>query len=290
MRMLNEKQTQTIDSEANPNMRRGGRPRRIAFWVMVGLTSLFLLVALLNAFPMIAVNWLPRDLWLVVRADRFHPDLAAGDEVHRLHSLSLGVIAWGILLGVALQVHRPDRKVAALLASLAVPIAIAASEMMAGTYTVGGTAPFLIPILIVMALHPAARDFVRLPGWNFPMLGLAAAIAVPCGVYAAQIGKAAHPVEADFEVGHMTFVSAMALLAVLWGIIGASKHRGWQFAACASLVATASLGLQSVIFPDVLSRLSFPWAVGALVWCVAYSSVAILRSRRGVTLRPRNSS
>lgn len=258
---------------------RGGRIRRIAFGTVTALASLFLLVALLFAYPLILTNWLPRDAWLVVRADRFHPDLAAGDEVHRLHSLALGVIAWGMLAGIVLQVHRPARKTSALLASLAVPIAIAVGEMMTGTYTVGGTAPFLVAILLVVTLHPAARDLLRLPGWNLPMLGLAAVAALPWIMYAAGVGKAAHNAEPEFEVGHMTFMSAVALLAVLWGIIGASDRAAWQYAAGASVVASASIGVQSVIFPDVLSGLSLPFATAAVVWCVAYGGAAILRTR-----------
>jgi hypothetical protein len=160
-----------------------------------------------------------------------------------------------------------------------VPIALAVSEMLAGTYSVGGTAPFLVLILVVVALHPAAREFLRLPRWDLPMLGLAAIAALPWVMYAAAAGKAAHNVEPGFEVGHMTFVSALALLAVLWGIIGASNRAGWQYAAGASVVAAASMGLQSVIFPDALSGLSLAWAVAALVWCVAYGSAAILRTR-----------
>jgi len=268
-----------MGNPARTSANRGGKARRIGFLVAIALASLFVLVALLFAYPLIAVNWLPRDLWLVVRADRFHPDLAAGDEVHRLHSLALGVIAWGMLLGIVLQAHRPERKIAPLLASLAVPIAMAVSEMMAGTYTVGGTAPFIVLILIVVMLHPAARDILRLPGWNLPMLGLAVAAALPWMIYATRMGRAAHIAEPGFEVGHITFMSALALLAVLWGTIGASNRAGWQYATGAAMVATAAIGLQSVIFPDALSGLSLPWAVAALAWCAAYGAAAILRTR-----------
>lgn len=260
--------------QARASVSRGGKVRRIAFRVTIAAASLFVLVALLFAYPLLVVNWFPHDVLMAVRTD-----LVAGDEVHRLHSLALGVIAWGMLVGIVLQAHRPERKISALLASLAVPIAIAVSEMMAGTYTVGGTAPFLVLILIAVVLHPAARDILRLPRWNLPMLGLAAVAALPWIMHAARIGEAAHSVEPGFEVDHLTFTSALALLAVLWGIIGASKRAGWQYAAGASMVATASIGLQSVLFPDVLSGLSLPWAVSALIWCVAYGSAVILRTR-----------
>ena len=211
-------------------------------------------------------------------------DLVPGDETHRLHSLALGVIAWGMLVGIVLQAHRPERKISALLASFAVPIAIAVSEMMVGTYIVVGTAPFLVLILMVLVLHPSASNILHLPGWNLPMLGLAAAAALPWIVYVAHIREAAYHVAAGFEVDHLTFTSALALLALLWGIIGASKGAGWQYAAGASMVATASIGLQSILFPDVLSGVSLPWAASALIWCVAYGGAVILRIRTSRTL------
>lgn len=251
-----------------------GRWRRIAFWVSVALVFLFLLVALLPAYPLIVVNWLPHDMWLAVRTDHGPADL-----VHRLHSLALAVIAWGMFMGIALQAHRPRRKVALLLVSLAVPIAIAVGEMLAGTYTVAGTAPFIIAILLVTVLHPAARELLRPPRWDLPMLGLTALAAAPWIVYAVHTGDAARDAGRGFEVDHLTFMGALAVLVLLWGIIGASDRRGWHFAAGAALVASGFIALQSIIYPNVLSGLSGAWAAAALAWCLAYAGAAALRLR-----------
>lgn len=256
-----------------------GRARRIAFRVAVVLATLFTLIVLLFAYPLAVTNWLPVDLWLAARTDAFHQDVTAADAVHRLHSLALGMLAWATLLGIVVQADRPERRIAPLLVALAVPVAIAVSETVAGTFTVGGTAPFLVVILLVVVLHPAARDILRVPGWDLPMLGLVAAAAVPWGVYAVRIGEAARAVEPGFEVDHLEFTSALALLAVLCGVIGASNHTGWRYAAGASVVAAGSIGLQSALFPDVLSGLALPWAVAALVWCAAYGAAAVLRAR-----------
>lgn len=251
-----------------------GRLRQITLWVAISLATLLLLIALFPAYPLIVLNWLPREMWLAAR-----PDHVAGDEIHRLHSLALSVLAWGMLLGIILQLRRPDRKVSALLASLAVPIAIAVAEMLSDTFTVTGTAPFFILILLVIAAHPAAGDILRFPRWNIPMLGLDAVAALPWMVYAARMGKAAQQTIAGFEVDHLTFMSAVAILVILWGIIGASNRAAWQYAAGAAVAAAACLALQSVIFTDALSALSLPWAGAALVWCVAYGGAAIVRAR-----------
>ena len=269
---------------------RAGRARRIAFKVVVVLATLFTLMVLLFAYPLIVTNWLPTDLWLAVRTDAAHPDITAADAVHRLHSLALGVLAWGMLLGILLQAHRPEHRIAPLLASVAVVVAIAVSETIAGTITVGGTAPFLVVVGLVVVLHPAAGDMLRLPKWDLPILGLTAVAAVPWVLYAARVATAVRYAEPAFEADHLEFTSAVALLAVLWGLIGASDHPGWRYAAGASVVAGVSIGLQSVLYPDVLSGLPLPWAVAALVWCAAYGGAAVRRANASNDTGPRSDS
>lgn len=251
------------------------RVRRISFWVVIGLAGLFLLIALLAAYPLLFTNWLPTDAWLAVRTDR-----APGDQVHRLHSLALGVIAWGMLAGVALQFNRPERNVAALLMALAAPVAIALGEMLTGTYTVTGTAPFLLLILAACALHPSARAFIRLPGLDLPMLALTVIAAGSWIAYALGVGETARVAGPDGDIQHLTFMVSVALLIPLWGLIGATGKPGWAFPAGAAVLASASVGLQSLMFPNALSGLKPLWAWAAVAWCIAYGVAAWLRSRR----------
>lgn len=252
-----------------------GRVRRVAFWIVAGLVALLLLVALLPAYPLIVVNWLPDDAWLAVRSDHGPADL-----VHRLHSLSLSVLAWGMFLGIALQAHRPHRKLAPLLTALAVPVSIAAAEIMAGTYTVAGTAPFIIALVLAAALHPASRELIRMPRWDLPMLGLVALAAVPWVVYAVGNAHAVQAASPAWESEHLTFASALALLPVTWGIIGASDRPGWPYAAGAAAAAGGFVALQSVMFPEVISGLSGTWAAAALLWCLAFAGAAVYRCGR----------
>lgn len=246
----------------------------MAFWAVAGLVSLFLLVILFPAYPLVVVNWLPDDAWLAVRSDHGPADLP-----HRLHSLSLSVLAWGMFLGVALQAHRPVRKLAPLLTALAVPVAIAGAELVAGTYTVAGTAPFFIALLLVAALHPAVRLLLRVPRWNLPMLVLAAVAAVPWATYAVRVGQAVQASDPGWEVDHHVFTAALAFLPVLWGLIGASDRPGWEYATGTTLAAAGAIGLQALIFPGVISGPSAPWAAAALAWCLVYGGAAFLRRR-----------
>jgi hypothetical protein len=60
--------------QSRTSANRSGKVRRMAFRVAIAAVSLFVLAALLFAYPLIAVNWFPRDVWLALR-----PDLVAGD-------------------------------------------------------------------------------------------------------------------------------------------------------------------------------------------------------------------
>jgi len=252
----------------------GGRARRIAFRSIVVLTTGFLLVTMVNALPLIAINWLPRDAWLAVRTDH-----APGDQVHRLHSLALAVLAWGMVTGVALQFHRPRRKVAALLVALAVPVAIAGAEALTGTYAFAGTAPFLLPILLACALHPSARELAGPPRLDRAMVILALAAGVAWIAYALSVAKTARATATPFEVDHLEFMVSLGLLAVLWSLIAASDKAGWRFAACAVLFLTACVALQSLIYPAAISGLSPLWAWAALAWGLAFGAAARRRAR-----------
>jgi cytochrome bd-type quinol oxidase subunit 2 len=259
----------------------GGRVRRIGFRVVIGLTTALLVVALLPAYTLIFTDWLPAHALLSIRTDHTAAQLS-----HRLGSLALGVVAWGMLANVVLQFHRPERKVAALLTALAVPVTLALGEILTGTYTIMGTAPFLLPILAACALHPRAREFIRLPRLDGSMLVLAVAAAVPWILFALGVAETRRALGAGNDMdNHLLFMVSVPLMAALWALIGATDKPGWPFAASAAIVATACVALQSLIWPSVLALAGLRpvWAWAAVVWCLAFGAAAWLRSRRGAS-------
>lgn len=251
-----------------------GRVRRVSFWIAAGVTGAFLLVALLAAYPLLFTNWLPTDAWLAVR-----PDRSPGDQVHRLHSLALSVISWGALSGVALQFHRAWRKLGALLMSLAAVLAVACGLGITGTLDIAGMAPFLLLPLLTLALHPSARTITHLRQVDLPMLPLAVFAALTWVTYALNIAEAARVAGPDGDAEHLTFMVIVALAIPLWALLGTTKIPGWVFPASAAIVASACVGLQSLIFSDALSGLGPVWASAALAWCIAFGSAAWLRAR-----------
>lgn len=247
---------------------------RRLFWIANGITGIFLLVALLPTYPLLFTNWLPTELWLAVRPDRF-----AGDQVHRLHSLALAVISWGALSGVVLQFHRPRRKLAALLMTVATVLAIAGGLAITGTFSVAGVAPFLLLPLVTCVLHPSAGAIIRVPRLNLLMLVLTVLSAVSWIAYALSVGEAARLAGPAGDLEHLTFMVIVALLVPSWALLGTTGKPGWAFPAGAAILASACVGLQSLIFRDALSGLKAPWAVAVLAWCVAYGGASWVRSR-----------
>jgi hypothetical protein len=255
--------------------------RRVSFLIVLVLVSLLLILALGSTLQLLYKNWLPTEAWL-----RARPDSSPGDQVHRLHSLALALISWGILSGILLQFHRPRRKLGALLMAVAGVAAVTAAELITGTFTLVGVGPFLAMIFVTAALHPSARTLVRPSGVDRPMLALAFLASGPAFAYAVEVGGAARRAGGEGDVQHLTFMVTIALLVPLWASVGSLAKPGWAVPAGAAVVAGGCIGLQSLMFPDALSALGTVWASAVLVWCFAYVIAARLRCRGTPSTRP----
>jgi hypothetical protein len=256
---------------------KGRKVRHLVFKGLVVLYSLLLLVALNTLFLAIVLYWLP-DAALLSIMD----DLEASELAHRMHGIGLGAIAWPIFIGTAVQLRRPEQRLAPLLMAVAVPVAIDLVDLATGTFTLGGTAPFLFPLLLIVLLHPRARELVRFRRPDGLMAGLTAVAAGPWLVFAygqLRLQRLAIPGDPHAESGHWGLMASVALLAVLWGLIGASDRPGWRLVAWVAGLAAAVYGLQSLLFPAVASAAAAPWAIAAVVWAVVYLVAAERRAR-----------
>ena len=77
--------------------------RRVAFYALVGIFSLLLIVVFGFLSPV------PYLLWVIV--GWFNPEPL---NIHQLHNMMGGSLNWVFLAGITLQLHRPERKVAGL--------------------------------------------------------------------------------------------------------------------------------------------------------------------------------
>lgn len=254
--------------------RRAGRWRLLGFRIAAALFAGVFLVGLFPALKGIVLNWLPDEVFL-----RFRSDLGPADVVHRLHSTALAVLGWGMVIGTGAQLHAPRRKIGAMLMALAVPPALALGELFTGIFTVlGAGVPFAL-LLAVALLHPSARDLLRVRRPDPVMTGLALIGALPWIVYAIEQGRRGRVAPA-WDAAHHGFVASLGVGVVLWSLLGALDRRGWLWPATAAGIAAATVALQSLIFPKVLSGLTPGWAVAGLIWTALYLAAMDLRRRR----------
>lgn len=265
-------------AEAGPG---GSKTRRVAFRVLAALTSLWVLALMVFALTEVVFMWLPRDTLLSVGQTL---DLGDIELAHRAHFMSLGVVAWALLLGVAVQLRRPARREAPMLHALAVVVGAAVVFALHGTFGEWLTQELtlLVPLVLLALLHPRARQLVRRPTWNRAMTALAAVAAVPWLFFAVtqaqlQWRNVAGDAHADME--HWAAVALLALLVVACGFIGATNHTGWRLTAWIAAIASLNYGLHSLIYPEPASAASTLWAVAATAWGIAYAATIIHRSR-----------
>lgn len=257
----------------------GPKVKRGVFFGVTGLTGAWL-TAMLGfglAFPLLA--WLPDETLFDLMDD---VDPAA--LTHRLHELIVGVFSWALLLGVALQLHKPERKVAPLLAALAVPVVLSVVEIFNGNFVIADTLPLLVPILAVGLLHPTRRDLLRVGHFEPTLAGLTALASVPWVVFAlaqARLQRVDVTGDVHAEAGHWGLMAGFGILVLVWGLIGASDRPGWRITGFMAALSSMLYGLHSLLFSDVASSASAGWAIAAIIWGVIYGLAASRRERVG---------
>ncbi len=138
----------------------GSRARRIAFRVLAVLTSLLVSIFMIFAVTEVVFMWLP---WETLMS--LIDDLPAADEIHRGHMNIAGIIAWALVLGVVVQLRKPERRVAPMLQAVGIVVAGAVVYGLSGTLGewLVEEVTLLVPVLLLALLHPRAQDLVRCP-------------------------------------------------------------------------------------------------------------------------------
>ncbi len=255
--------------------------RRVALRVVAALPLLLLLVLVGPLLPFLVLFWLPDDTLLSM-----FDDLTRADLVHRVHDTALSMMAWSLVIGVAVQLHRPQSKAAPMLQALAIPVLIIVADVLRGRFDLFGV--IVLALLLLLAfLHPRRGDLLKVPHFDGAMAGLTAVAAVPWLVFAVdqarlQLLDVAGDVHA--ERGHWGLMTQLAVLVILWALIGSSNHTGWRLTAWVAGMVSAIYGLQSLVFPDVGSSAITGWALAAMAWGVVYLVMAERRAHGSVRL------
>lgn len=257
----------------------GSKLKRGVFFGVTGLTGA-LLVAMLGlglAFPLLA--WFPADTLFSLM-----DDIDPAALTHRLHELTVGVFSWAVVLGMVLQLHKPERKVAPLLAALAVPVVLSVVEIFNGNFVLADTLPLLVPILAVGVLHPTRRELARVGRFDPTLAGLTALASVPWVVFAlgqTRLQRVGVTGDVHAEAGHWGLMAAFGILVLVWGLIGASDRPGWRITGFMAALSSMLFGLHSLLFSEAASSASPGWAIAAIIWGAVYGGAASRRERAG---------
>jgi hypothetical protein len=255
------------------------RARRIAFRVVAWITTLFLLVLFPFSFLEVVVMWLPDETLLTLI-----PDLAESDLLHRTHFLSVGIVMWALLLGVVVQLRRPERRAAAMLHSVVLVVAGTVLYALTGTLAefLVEDVILLVPVVLLALLHPRSRELIGRHEIEPVMAATAAMAALPWTVFAVeQVRLQITDSSTHAELEHWATAALVAILIVTLGFIGSTALQGWRLTAWIAATASVVYGLNSLRFPEPASALSRVWAAAAVFWGIAYAITIVRRARRG---------
>lgn len=260
------------------------RGHRITFRVLSWLTALFMLAVFVFGLLEVVIMWLPGDTLLSMDSGEAYP---GGLLVHRSHFMAIGLVAWTVVPAVLVQVRKPWRRVAPMLVAVVMGLAGLAAFGLDGTLMAWVTEDLLLilPIFVLAALHPRARDLFRRPDFHPDMVRWAVVGAVPWAVYAllqAQLQFRPAPGDVHGGIEHWGTAFLMAVAVISCAVIGASDHDGWRQPAWTAALASVLFGVHSLVFPGLASGLPLIAAVGAVAWGVVYTVALVRRSRAPV--------
>ncbi|WP_458206691.1 hypothetical protein [Haladaptatus sp. NG-SE-30] len=192
--------------------------------------------------------------------------------VHHLHELIFVTMLWSVLIGLVMQIYKPEKRVAAMQQALLVNIVITGANVLTGFFF---PPALLLGGLLVTAvlLHPAGRDVlrVRTAGSVSPLLvGMVALAGIPLAVYAANqyLLQASGNVHA--QLGHYADMVTYTGLILLLGLLAGLQPTGWRVPLWSAAGLAVVLGLSSAVYPTLPSSAGLLWGGLAILWGIGF--------------------
>jgi hypothetical protein len=203
-----------------------------------------------------------------------------GAELHRMHGIGHGLVAWMIALCALIQVWRPRERYAAAVLGLVVMTAYTVAALVSGIFSgleIAGIAAFGA----LVWRHPGRRIGNRKP---IRPIALAAAAPLVLGSAVFAVGELQRQVAglaADPHVafGHYALMATLATSIVTAVVIGATSWPGASAAAVLGIGIAIAYGLASIVYPGSASSLGE--MIGAAVIVLALLAAGGLLAIRG---------
>jgi hypothetical protein len=202
------------------------------------------------------------------------------------YGLFLGVI---VVIGLLVQLHRPEQKVAPL-QQVGLAAAALGLTAMLGLRWEGlvGFAYIAVAFFVIAALHPLGREAFRLPTDFEPrLLGLAVLAAIPLLIQTLQMTAneraRSRPLVEHALAGGWQSEGALALTIALVAMWTAGRASGWRISAWSVAALAFGFGLGSFANPSIPSSAGRLWGGLAMAWALAFAGLSQLVARRTST-------
>jgi hypothetical protein len=221
----------------------GGRLRRFTFY---GLAGLFAAV--------LSLDFLHHLL-----------DFSADGGVHHIHVAMHAVITGSLLIGIALQLRSPARRVAAMQTAFVVSVVTATIGALTGGVAVLPIA-FIVVGGILSLLHSSRGEILRTGRVNRALLIAASLAATPVigyalGQFRLQINRA-DPIHSSS--GHYAVMAAATLSLLFMVVLASLGARGYRVPGWTAAIGAVVLGALSIVGPADSSSLGIGWGVAAI--------------------------
>ena len=254
------------------------RWRKITFYVIAALVLAMILGLLWPFLALVVLAWLPIETWQAVFPGE---GIEASDVVHRIHELSLGLIFWGLAIGVGLQLWKPEKRQAPMLQASAVIAAFIVIDLVSGSFD-SEAIPIMVGVAALMLLHPVGKGLYRFSRPDKAMTGLTILAAIPAAFFILDhidLQRLSISGDVHAEFGHWSTMAGFATMVLLWGLIGATDRAGWRVTAWLAGISAAAYGVASLVFPNVASASGTGWAVVSIAWGVGYIALILRRAQ-----------
>jgi hypothetical protein len=214
---------------------------------------------------------------------------------HRVHDLTFSFLLGTAVVGMLAQLRRPSENVAGQLMALIPFVGLILALVLTNTAVL--SVPWVAVgalTLLATILHPTGRDLFSsfsVSRVNRVMLALVIIAAVPLLAFASiKVGLQRTVTNDHAALGHYGFMAAFSFTVIGVGLLASLRPDGGRLTAWVAGLLPALLGLASLVYQDVDSRLGLVWALAAIAWGVLFVAAAELtqdpeRGQRGVVSR-----
>ena len=206
--------------------------------------------------------------------------------VSDLSFFALGAIIVG--MGFVVQLRDPERKIAGVQQAVLGLLALLLAGLIGNRIEpLVGALIFLSAAAILVALHPARREFFKLgQGLSTPLAAMSLLAAVPAVVYVSSMLVLARHAGPSCFFGRCPYgdrlaeMAALAIAIVLVGLLAALKTPGWRVAAWSAGASAVILGVASIVLPDAPGAVGQAWGALTATWGVLFVVTAEWEARQ----------